>query len=281
MPTDPRGEPWPDRTYNGFAGASSGYSAAAPPPRRRVLPRISGRAIAVGGVAAIALGLVLGVWARPNFGKDPSAAAERSAPPVPIEVNRPPPQAAPTSNGKLEVLSPDQAAQARAQSAAAYPATPAPSYVPAAPPPLPSVSGPSYAPSPRAPSAPAPSLGYREPPPAPAVRAAPSLPVEPPRMAQAQPQAQPAFNCAGGRTLSEALVCGDPEIASIDREMSRAYRRALQSGSAPPGQIRSDQRDWLNIREDAAHRGRRALMQVYQQRLQELNQLADSDRPDD
>ena len=261
MPTDPRSEPWPDRTYNGFAGPAA-------EPRERSLPRVRGRALAVGAVIAISLGLVLGFWARPNFGRAPTDAAERTSTPVPIEVNRPPPLAAPAANGKLEVLAPEQASQARAANAAAYPPTvtpagPTASYVPAAPPPLPSVEAPAY---------------RQVAPPAPAIRQPPPLaaPAEP-GVAQVQRQgpARAGFDCSGARSPAEAMVCGDPELAAADREMSRAYRRALQSGSAPAGAVRQDQRDFLDIREDAARHSRRALAQVYRQRIEELNAIAD------
>jgi len=264
MPTDQRGEPWPDRTYNGFSGPAA-------EPRRRTLPRVTGRAVAIGGAAAIALGLVLGVWARPNFGKDPTDAAERTATPVPIEVNRPPPPQPLTSNGKLEVLSPEEAAQARAANAAAYPPPPAPAstYVPAPPPPLPSVAAsPGYAPAPT----------YRAPP------VAPPMVRQPPPLAPVAQDGRPGragFDCGAARSQAEAMVCGDPDLAAADREMTRAYRRALQSGAAPPQALRQEQRDFLAIREDAARHSRRALAQVYQQRIDDLNDLADRGGPDD
>jgi uncharacterized protein YecT (DUF1311 family) len=246
MPMDPPAEPWSDTTYHGFAGPPE-----APPPRRR-LPRVTGRAVAIGAVAAIAVGVVLGVWAKPNFGKDPTDAAERIATPVPIEVGKPPPPEPIRSAGKLEVLAPDQAAAARA--ANAPPPSMAAAYGLAPPPPLPDAA--------RTPSsALTPSPALRQPP-------------------VATPAAdRTGADCSGARSGAEAMVCGDPDLAAADRELSRAYRRALQSGAAPPGAVRADQRDWLAIREDAARHSRRALASVYQQRIDELNALADG--PDD
>jgi uncharacterized protein YecT (DUF1311 family) len=253
MPTDRVGDPWPETTYNGFS------EPPPPPPRRpRRLPPVSGRNLALGAGAAIAAGLLLGLWAKPDFGKDPGAAAERAAPPVPIEVGKPPPPEPLRSAGKLEVLSPDQATSGLAASA-----PPPAAYLPGPPPPLPQVARtPSYA----------------------AARPQP-LAVDPPRAdpPRPAPMADPAagragFDCSAARSAAEAMVCADPELAAADRELTRAYRRALQSG-APPGAIRADQRDWLNIREDAARHSRRALASVYQQRIDELNATADG--PDD
>jgi uncharacterized protein YecT (DUF1311 family) len=251
MPTDPVPEPWSETTYRGFSGAPE-------PPRRSLrLPRPTGRNLAIGAAVAIAGGLLLGFWARPDFGKDPSEAAERAAPPVPIEVGKPPPPEPIASAGKLEVLSPDQAAAARA--ANAPPPSMASAYVLAPPPPLPDARTPSYAL--------APSPAVRQPPPL----AAPPV--------ATQTAGRAGFDCSGARAGAEAMVCGDPELAAADRELSRAYRRALQSGAAPPGAVRAEQRDWLAIREDAARHSRRALASVYQQRIDELNAMADG--PDD
>ena len=49
----------------------------------------------------------------------------------------------------------------------------------------------------------------------------------------------------------------------------------MRSGAAPADQLRQDQRDWLDIREDAARRSPRAVMNLYEQRINELNDLAD------
>ena len=255
MPTDRVGDPWAESNYNGFAGAP-----AAPPPRRRfAMPAMSGRNLAIGAGAAVAFGLLFGLWARPNIAKDPGAAAERTATPVPIEVQKPPPPQPLRSDGKLEVLSPDQAAAARIN-------PPAASYVPAPPPSLPAID----------------AQGQAQ---APAVRQPPPLAVAPaPRVAQpppiSTPPARAGFDCSGARSPAEAVVCSDPELAAADRELARSYRRALQSGAAPPGAIRADQRDWLSIREEAARHSRRALASVYQQRIDELNAIAeDGDGP--
>jgi uncharacterized protein len=72
------------------------------------------------------------------------------------------------------------------------------------------------------------------------------------------------------------MVCADPGLAEADLEMSRAYGRALHAGVSPAA-LRADQRDWLGIREEAAHHSRWALAQVYRQRIDELNAAAYED----
>jgi uncharacterized protein YecT (DUF1311 family) len=84
-----------------------------------------------------------------------------------------------------------------------------------------------------------------------------------------QARAQPAFDCAAARTAAQQMVCGDPELAAADQRMNRAYRAALAAGAAED-QLRSEQQDWLGIREDAARRSRNAVASIYEQRIDEL-----------
>jgi uncharacterized protein YecT (DUF1311 family) len=84
--------------------------------------------------------------------------------------------------------------------------------------------------------------------------------------------ADPACANAGGRAAQ--MVCADPDLADADRELNRAYRRALRSG-VPTDQLRDEQRDWLAIREEAARRSPRAVARIYEQRIDELNQIAE------
>jgi uncharacterized protein YecT (DUF1311 family) len=240
MPTESSGEPLQDASHRGLTPPID-----APRGERRWLSPASRLGLVIGAGAAVALGLVLGVLARPDLGgKGGSEAAAHPMAAVPVEVNAPaPPPPVPASNGKLEVLSPDQAARAAASAASPTPMLP----ILQAPPPLPPQT--------------VASLGT----PAPAAA--------PPRQAQAGGRA--SVDCAGARSEAEQMVCGDPDLAAADREMSRAYRRALQSGAAP-ADLRAEQRDWLAIREDAARHSRRALADVYEQRIDELNAAADA-----
>jgi len=198
----------------------------------------------LGAGAALAMGLAVGLWARPNLGATHDA-AERAAAPMAIAVNKPkPPQPATESDGKLEVLPPDAASssqQAENQSAwASIFAELAP------PPPLP-----------------------------------PERQDPPPRVAELTPPPQPASaapdaaDCTAGG-LADQMVCADQSLADADREMNLAYRRALRAGISPAA-LRADQRDWLGIREEAAHHSRWALAEVYRQRIDELNAAAYED----
>jgi uncharacterized protein len=84
---------------------------------------------------------------------------------------------------------------------------------------------------------------------------------------------RPSFNCRYARTAAERMVCADGELASYDRQLNGAYERAVRSG-VPRSELRADQDDWLGIREEAARYSRQAVLNIYRQRISELNALA-------
>jgi uncharacterized protein len=86
-------------------------------------------------------------------------------------------------------------------------------------------------------------------------------------------RANPSFNCRYARSVSERMVCGDPELAAADRRLARAYDRAVAAG-VPARGLRAEQDDWLSIRDDAARHSPDAVASVYEQRIRELNALA-------
>jgi uncharacterized protein YecT (DUF1311 family) len=105
--------------------------------------------------------------------------------------------------------------------------------------------------------------------------AAASAPVfAPPGATPVPPLAAVEPACAAARSRAAQMVCGDPDLAAADRALNQAYRRALRSGAAPE-QLRQDQFDWLAIREDAARRSPQAVASIYEQRIDELNQIAE------
>jgi uncharacterized protein YecT (DUF1311 family) len=276
MPTDRATDPWSGSTYNGFAGAPGSVRGGDPVPPARPgaqppVRRRASRGLLIGGVAAAVIGgVAFGLLARPELdtGSKAGAPAVAAAPgppsagQVPIAVAPPPaPAVAPRAAGRLEVL-PQEMAQAGRMTAT--PRAPQTTYL---------------QPPSAAPAAPAtPPQIVIAPPPAPAQNA-PS-----PRYADdaglpTPPQA--SFDCDSARPGAEQAICTDPQLAAADRRLARAYRRALRSG-ADPAALRQEQRDWLEIREDAAQRSRRALASVYAQREAELNDIAaDGGRSDD
>jgi len=87
------------------------------------------------------------------------------------------------------------------------------------------------------------------------------------------PAARPSFDCRYARSYAQQMICEDPDLAAQDRRMTRAYAAALAAG-APQEQLRAEQGDWLNLREDAARRSAQAVRNIYEQRIEELEALA-------
>jgi uncharacterized protein YecT (DUF1311 family) len=234
MPTDRAGD-----SMSG-PGFSEGPAAEPdPPPSRPSLRRRRPMALMLGGITgALTLGLLFGLWARPELiGSKPTPPVEQpSVSQIPLTVS--PPAASdpiPRAPDRLETLPPDMAAAAHTQS-------------------LPQIDAGEPAAAPTAPAAPE------------------APPTE--RFAT-------SFDCATARPGAEEMVCGDAALAAADRAMGQAYRRAMRAG-VDPDDLRQEQRDWVAIREDAALRSRAALSQVYEQRIQELDHIADTapDAPD-
>jgi uncharacterized protein YecT (DUF1311 family) len=216
--------------------------------------------VIAGVLAALALGLVLGFLTKPKLAPASAATPMRAVTPaagtLDVEVNPATAPAAVRPAGKLEVLSPQMAHNAERAVPASGPAAAAASPQPIVRQ-LPEVSPPARLPPPQTLAA---------------------QPFAPPRFAPSQTApADPA--CSNLRSRAAQMVCADPDLAAADRELNRAYRRAMRSVGSPD-QLRDEQRDWLAIREDAARRSPRAVASVYEQRIDELNQIADEDPRD-
>ncbi len=82
--------------------------------------------------------------------------------------------------------------------------------------------------------------------------------------------------CQDGSSWAAALVCRDRELSNLDQRMRRAYAGARDAG-VPEAALREDQRDWLDIREEAARHSRNAVEDIYRQRIDELQQAATAD----
>ncbi len=85
-------------------------------------------------------------------------------------------------------------------------------------------------------------------------------------------------DCRDAGSPAEIMVCRDPDLTRADRRLARAFRAAARSG-VPLGQLRAEQDDWLDIREDAAERSPRAVAQIYDQRIEELEAMAAAAEP--
>jgi outer membrane biosynthesis protein TonB len=234
-----------------------GRRPAPPSPRRSRAGLLIGAAV----VAALAVGAA--VMARELLAEGPAGPDRQDG--MDIVMGAPPPEPKlPPVGEKLETLSPEAAA--RAEPPPAEPALP-PQPVPMDPPEPPVAPEP-----PPAPLAPAPPWAQ-----------APRLPPQAPRPPRAPAPREtdramiPTVDCAAPGSLADEMTCADPALAAADRQMARAFRRAVRAG-APYGELRAEQNDFMAMREDAALRSPRALARLYDQRIDDLNAIADGDR---
>lgn len=56
---------------------------------------------------------------------------------------------------------------------------------------------------------------------------------------------KPSFNCGGKLTRVERMICTDPVLAQLDRQMANYYYRALEAPQSDRTAIRRGQRNWL------------------------------------
>lgn len=250
-------------THNGYreplqAGGYGGFSAP-DAPRARARPELEihpariptpvardyhgaparGRrplGLVMGGVlAAAVLGIAFGFLGRPQLGQ-PAKPMPPAAAPGADALTDAPTVAAPAAPAAVSVETPAPPPVARQVTVAVAPE-------PAAPQPV------------RRPAPP--------PRPEPVVIAAPEPPI-----------ARPSFNCAYARSRSERMVCGDPQLARLDRRLNRAFAAAVDAG-VPRRPLRALQDRWIvGEREAAAHRSPDALADAYRRRIAELEDLA-------
>ena len=229
MTSETPNDPLRGATFHGFSspGAPSPIVSA---PARTPLPMLLA---GVGG--ACVLGLVLGLWAKPDFGTDgrergsmkpvtqPVAAQPQDQVKIVVDRNEPLPA---VQGGKLELM-PDVA-------------RPAPAAVAVRP-----------------------------------AAITPVREIAPPTAGVPRPLARgPSFDCRSAATVSEEMICGDSGLAAQDRRLAASWRQAHAAG-VPPGRLRRQQDRWLAARDDAAAQGGpSAVADIYDQRIAELDDMA-------
>ena len=81
-------------------------------------------------------------------------------------------------------------------------------------------------------------------------------------------QARPSFDCSRAQSLPEQLICSDPGLADLDRELGRLHARARAVTPDPTGFKRRNEDEWR--RREATCRDTRCLQQWYAQRREQL-----------
>jgi hypothetical protein len=85
---------------------------------------------------------------------------------------------------------------------------------------------------------------------------------------------RPAFHCDWRLRPSEQMVCADPELAGLDRQLNHAFTLAVRSGVSRAA-LREQQDDWELARERAARRSPGAVAELYRERIDDLLALAE------
>ena len=78
----------------------------------------------------------------------------------------------------------------------------------------------------------------------------------------------PSFNCARAGSVPEKLICSDPELAKLDRELSLIYLRAKNATSDRAAFRRNQDREWL--RRESTCVDRICLLSWYVERREQL-----------
>jgi uncharacterized protein len=224
-------------------------------------------------------------------GTAPSAAPATTAAPAPapapaVAAATTPVPAPAHQVAKAQATGPAPAPQVRAapapapEVAKAQPAAPAPQIAKAeAPTPAPKVAAVPATGTPSmqvskaapAPATPAPA----RPAPAPAreqvvTAPAPNEPATLPR------RTSPSFNCAQARSTTEKLICGDEELARLDRDLGALHQRAKQAAPDRRAFQRNSDAEWQQ--REATCRDRECLLRWYAQRRAELSAAAAAPR---
>lgn len=145
-----------------------------------------------------------------------------------------------------------------------------------APEPLPEVRVPAPPPEPRTTApAPAPAVQRTDPPSTTATTI--PTPAEPPATTspiRAAPSAtvRPSFNCRRARTRGEIAVCGDGRLASLDRQMSEQFNRAVSTADAGKRtQLQRSRDRFLRFRDSCGNTA--CVAGSYRERMQEIQDI--------
>ncbi|MBA3773060.1 MAG: hypothetical protein H0X13_11385 [Ramlibacter sp.] len=88
-------------------------------------------------------------------------------------------------------------------------------------------------------------------------------------------RASPSFDCAKARSVPEKLICGDAELARLDRDLGRLHARAKSAALDDAAFKRRNDQEWR--RREATCRDRDCLLRWYaERRNQLLNELNDA-----
>ena len=78
----------------------------------------------------------------------------------------------------------------------------------------------------------------------------------------------PSFDCAKARSTSERIICADPELSRLDRDLGQLYSRARDAAPDPAAFKRQSDAQWFQ--RERTCRDRECLLRWYAQRREQL-----------
>ncbi|MGI4815868.1 MAG: OB-fold protein [Janthinobacterium lividum] len=87
----------------------------------------------------------------------------------------------------------------------------------------------------------------------------------------------PSFDCAVAKSVAEQLICGDDQLAALDRDLDVVYRRAKAAAIDQSAFKESVRQEW-NYREQTCH-DKDCLVRWYAAQEQNFSQIAATGRP--
>jgi len=88
--------------------------------------------------------------------------------------------------------------------------------------------------------------------------------------------ANPSFDCSNARTGSEAAVCSDPGLASLDRDMAWGFNRALAKATPDQRRLLLSTRDRFLAYRDRCN-SRTCISNAYVGRMREIRDIMNGD----
>jgi uncharacterized protein len=84
----------------------------------------------------------------------------------------------------------------------------------------------------------------------------------------------PSFDCTSAKREVEKVICADPQLGALDRQLAEAYERVLRSmNRRSAADLRKSQHEFLATRDASFRRPGYDLKKVMQDRLLRLNAM--------
>jgi hypothetical protein len=113
---------------------------------------------------------------------------------------------------------------------------------------------------------------------APATQAVARQTAPPAQRSEPAERVAPSFDCARARSTSEKIICADPELSRLDRDLGRLHARARDAAPDPAAFKRQSDAQWFQ--RERSCRDRDCLLRWYAMRREQLTAfVAENENP--